>query len=107
MLELCLYVLMMSSLSNFSLTLKDSRGTCSPAKNTDSGMGGETTVFGRVSFTLVVLVSGDTAAMNNTLETLIRMAGIMALGITRKVHLYEKNERVKQSGYSHFIVPNL
>ena len=107
MLELCLYVLMISSLSNFSLTLKDSIGTCSPAKNTDSGMGGETTVLGRVLFNLVVPVSGDTAAMNSTLEALIIRAGIMELGITRKVHLLKKNERPNSSGYTHFIVPNL
>ena len=98
---------MISSLSNFSLTLKDSIGTCSPAKNKDSGMRGETTVLGRILLTLVESVSGEIAVMNSTLEALIRMAEIRELVIARKVHLLENNERANSFGYSHFIVPNL
>ena len=98
---------MISSLSDFSLTLKDSIGTCSPAKNKYSGMGGETTLLGRVVLTLVESVSGEIAVMNSTLEALISMTGIRELGIARKVHLLENIEGANAFGYTHFIVPNL
>ena len=98
---------MISSLSNFSLTLKDSIGTCSPAKNKYSGMGGETTLLGRVVLTLVESVSGEIAVMNSRLEALISMTGIRELGIARKVHLLENIEGANAFGYTHFIVPNL
>ena len=85
MVELCLYVFTISSLSKLSLTPNPSIGTRSPASSSASGIFGDTNTLEVVSLTTEGNVSDDTEVTKSTLEAAIAMAESMVFGMADKV----------------------
>lgn len=83
--ELCLYVFTISSLSKLSLTPNPFIGTTSPASSSASGISGDTNTLSSDDWTIEGNVSEETEVTKSKLKAHRAMVVRMAFGMTGKV----------------------